>query len=480
MVNAMIIKIRMSTKKTRPGFYLPLVLSLSAIVILITASIITLAYTNFQTVKHQTKSISAMNVAEAGINYYLWHLAKNDKDYCDGQSCIGSGTYGPYVHTYKDTDGNVLGSYSLNISPPEGNGTTVKVTAVGETTSGEKRTLVATLGVPSFARYAFVSNTESWFGNTEQTKGPVHSNRGIHFDGTSDDIVSSAVQTYTPTSCFGGDGHTHNGIWGTGGPQSYWNFPVPSIDFNAITTDLNTLATQAQASNSYFPTLVDNRGRKTYSGYAIQLNANNTYRLGYVTASRDDGGSSGSCAAHSRYNSLMQNVQWESTVRNMPSSGVIFTADNLWVWGTVDTRLTIASGRLPENASTYTNIFLQNDITYTSKDGHASLGLISQSDIVVNSSSENDLVLNAFLMSQKGKVFRPYYPGNTKTLITIYGGVAANSWWTWNWVNSGGSVISGYRNTVQEYDSHLALDPPPSFPKTGSFAILSWKEEPIL
>src|SRR3989344_7500956 len=45
----------------------------------------------------------AFHVAEAGINYYRWHLAHAPTDYQDG-----TGGTGPYVHDYKDKDGVVI------------------------------------------------------------------------------------------------------------------------------------------------------------------------------------------------------------------------------------------------------------------------------------------------------------------------------------------------------------------------------------
>lgn len=468
--------------RKKRGYYLPLLLTFAALIMVVTGAILTLAYRNYAIVKRQSVSNSSLGIAEAGINYYLWHLAHNDKDYCDGQACIddGNGSYGPYTHEYKDSSGTVLGEYRLTITPPPANSTSVTVRAVGVSSNGVTRTIQATLGVPSFAQYAFVSNSETWFGDSETTVGPVHSNAGIHYDGTAQGTVTSAVSTYIPSTCMGGNGSTRrNGIWGTGGPTSYWNFPVPSVDFTQITADFNTLKTSAIDDGVYLDTLVNNRGQKLYDGYAIRLNNNGTFTVGKVTAQRDSGYISSGCGAHDRHNSLMQNVVWESTSRALPNNGIIYVADNAWVWGTVTSRLTIASGRLPDNSSTRTNIFLQNDINYSTKDGSVSLGLMAQSDIVVNSSSEDDLNIDAFMLSQYGKVFRPYYSGNVKTKITVYGGIAAYSWWTWSWV-SGSTTTSGYRATVQEYDTHLALDPPPSFPKTGSFAILSWKEEPIL
>lgn len=465
----------------RRGFYLPLILTVSAILVIVTSSILSLSYSNFRAVKKQGNSNSALNVAESGINYYLWHLSHNNTDYCDGQACVGNGPFGPFVHNYFDASNNPAGSYSITITPPASGGNAVTVRSVGTAASGEKRTILATLGIPSFAQYSFVSNSEAWFGDTESTNGLVHSNKGIHFDGIANGVVASASQTYVPSSCFGGNGSTKNGVWGTGGPTSYWTYPVPQIDFNKITSDLNILQTAAQTGNGIFlATTTNNPNQKSVNGYALQLNANGTVLVGRVTSKKDTGGLGGSCVNHPAYNSLMQTVNWEPTARPLPANGVIFVADNAWVWGTVTSRLTIASGRLPDNATTNTNIFLQDNLTYTVKDGTVALGLVSQSDVVVNSSSADTLNIDGYLLSQKGKVFRPYYSGNTKTKLTTYGGIAAASWWTWSWVNGSNQVTSGYRTTVSSFDNYLTLNPPPLFPKTGSFAVLSWKEEPIL
>ncbi|MEK7170970.1 MAG: hypothetical protein AAB774_01530 [Patescibacteria group bacterium] len=458
-----------------------MLLAFATVMLITTGAIMSLNYSNYSTVKRQVKSTQALSIAEAGINYYLWHLSHNNLDYCDGQACTGNGPFGPYTHVYKNTAGEVLGSYDITITPPQGSNTVVSVRAEGLTTSGEKRTVVATLGIPSFAQYSFVTDSEAWFGENESTNGLVHSNRGIHFDGTANGVVAAAVQTYVPANCFGGDGQSHNGVWGTGGPTSYWQFQVPTVNFNQLTADLNDLELAANANGIHLPTLLNPQGQKSYSGYAIRFNAGNTITVGKVTASKDTGGTGGACVNHGKKNSLMQEnlTIWETIPRALPANGIIFVADNAWVWGTIGARITLASGRLPSTSTTDTNIFLQNDINYTVKDGSVALGLISQGDLIVNSSSEDDLNIDAYLLSQKGKVFRPFYLNNTKTKISIYGGIGSFSWWTWSWV-SGNNVVSGYITTSQTYDTYLALNPPPLFPTTGSFAILSWKEEPIL
>ncbi|MEI6494980.1 MAG: hypothetical protein WCO03_02875, partial [bacterium] len=414
------------------------------------------------------------NISEAGINYYLWHLSHNNTDYCDGQACVGSGPYGPYVHEYKDTSGVVVGKYTLTITPPISGGTTATVRSEGEkTATGEKRTIISTLGMPSFSEYSYVSDYEVWFGSAESTQGLVHSNRGVHYDGTAAGVVSSTASSYIPTTCFGGDGHTsQNGVWGNGGPKSYWQFPVPKVDFSLISANLQELRTKSLETGGLH---IANSNKY---GYKLVLNGN-TVTVSTVKKANNDGSQNNGCISSPGYNSLINEVINPVTY-NLPSNGVIFVDDNVWVSGTLDSRLTIATGQFPEKASTYTKIFLQNNIIYSAYDGSAALGLIAQSDIVINSSSANNLEIDGYLMSQYGNIFRPYYSGNTKNHIKIYGGIALNKSWTWNWVNGSGIVVSGYKTTEPVYDNNLALRPPPEFPTTGSFAILSWKEEPIL
>jgi hypothetical protein len=58
--------------------------------------------------------------------------------------------------------------------------------------------------------------------------------------------------------------------------------------------------------------------------------------------------------------------------------------------------------------------------------------------------------------------------------------------WTWNWEGGAcgdavydpisGYYISGIETTSTDYDYNLLYAPPPSYPVTGSYNILSWRE----
>ena len=87
----------------------------------------------------------AFHIAEAGANYYRWHLAHDDDDYWDGNP---STTPGPYVHDYVDKDNNIIGQFSLEITPPLSGSTVVTVQSTGWLNSRPtvQRTVEGTLG----------------------------------------------------------------------------------------------------------------------------------------------------------------------------------------------------------------------------------------------------------------------------------------------------------------------------------------------
>ena len=181
-------------------------------------SIVEITLNNFNVIGNIVKSQQAFNVAEAGLNYYLWHLNHNAIDYKDGgttpttpDATLG---YGPYTHTYIDSNAVSQGTYTLWIKPAGGGSSVVTVRSIGTAAgSNIKRTVEAQIGSPSFASYAVASDSALWFGNTESASGPVHSNQGVRMDGPSDSTVSSANATYTPPNNLGGDGTSHAGVW---------------------------------------------------------------------------------------------------------------------------------------------------------------------------------------------------------------------------------------------------------------------------
>src|SRR3989344_5554208 len=69
----------------------------------------------------------AFRIAEAGIEYYRWHLAHDNDDFQDG-----TGQPGPYAHDFFDKSGNLIGKFSIEITPPAIGSTVVTIKSTGE------------------------------------------------------------------------------------------------------------------------------------------------------------------------------------------------------------------------------------------------------------------------------------------------------------------------------------------------------------
>lgn len=456
----------------------------------------------------ESKQMS-LNIAEAGINYYLWHMSHANNDFKDGQSTPATPDpelgYGPYEHDYRDAFGNIRGTFTLYILPGANGSNVVTVKSIGRASGflqNTSRTLEAKIGAPSFSTFAVVGNSELWFGNTEVADGPVHSNAGVKMDGPNNSEVTSSNSTYIPSSSSGpGSGSTKPGVWCDPSitdpncntrSKASWRYPATSVDFNKLTADLCNLKKQAtnnQASNacnarptrtsSYIPPY-----QTSYSinrGYLIILNTNGTYTLKSVTNERDN---------RSNYGAALS-VSTIATNIAIPSSGVIFVEDNVWVVsesGGFDGRATIASARLAVSGST--TVTIADNLKYKDQyTGNDAIGLIAEDNIDVAPYVPVPLTIHGALIAQSGKVqFRPEYNytgGNTigyinsNQTLNFFGSIASNEQWTWSWIRCGSnsaSCWSGFKNNTTQYDENLRYAPPPSFPVTSTYDILEWRE----
>jgi Tfp pilus assembly protein PilX len=254
-----------SLRSDQRGFLMPTVISIIVAAAIVSTAVLTVVLNNFFVVGNNIKSQQAFNIAEAGINYYLWHLSHNSNDYKDGKTTPATPDptlgYGPYVHNYVDDDAKTTGSYTLWIKP-QGNGSTiVDIRAIGKVNGTNiTRTIQAQIGAASFASYGLVADTALWFGNTESAQGPVHTNVGVRMDGASDSDVTSANATYVPPGSLGGDGASHPGVWCSTSvvspvncstrSKTDWRYPVTSVDFNQVSSSLCTMKKVAFANDA--------------------------------------------------------------------------------------------------------------------------------------------------------------------------------------------------------------------------------------
>ncbi|KKP54776.1 MAG: hypothetical protein UR46_C0014G0003 [Parcubacteria group bacterium GW2011_GWA1_33_6] len=410
----------------------------------------------------------ALQIAESGINYYQWHLAHYPNDYQDG-----SLQPGPYVHDYTDFDTQeIIGYFSLVITPPVAGSTIVTIQSTAWTTKNPAvtRTVTAKYGIPSLAKYSFLSNSIVWIGNNESVNGQFMSNNGIRFDGVGNAPIQSAKSTYT---CPSGQGSpcpaTKNGVWGSASQevQNFWQFPVPAVDFSSLTSDLATMKSNAQSGGIYLPP-------SNTQGYSLVFNSNGTVSVYKVTSLKSNPtGWDTNGAAHNEY--IDYNARTLQFTQLIPSNGIFYIEDKTWVEGTVNGRATVVAAKLPYNSSTAPTIYIPNNIVYAAKDGLHALGLIAQKNLVVTNRAPSNIEIDGALISQNGGVQFYYYPNNIKNTITTYGSIMTLNQWTWTWVNGAGTVVSGYPTTISNYDSNLLYGPPPNFPFSSSnYELLSW------
>ncbi len=452
-----------------------LLLMFIAFLLAIEVAIISQSFMATKLAKHKAKKESAFQIAEAGINYYRWHLAHNPNDYKDGHagdSLNGDGKYGPYTHNYYDPDGALLGTFSLEITPPNSGSTvaTIESKGIAYSSPNMNRVLAVRVGRRSLTEYSFLSNTPIWIGDTETVSGPLHSNGGIRFDGTTNAKVTSAKATYDCSSAGHDCTGIKPGIWGAGGPPSYWQFPVPVIDFAGITSDFSQMKDAAQASGLYLA--------GSPKGYHIVFQSNGKFNIYKITnlanaVSRvnDD---------YTAFINVREQISTESLFmgnQSIPSNHLIFIEDNIWVDGTVNGQVTLVAAKLPDNPAQYKTITINGDIHYLARDGNHSLGLMAQGSIIVPRYAPTNLTIDASLLSQNRHVWRPLYGSRlVKTSIEVYGGVITNQFWTWSYVNGSGVTVDGYQNTNTIYNNYLTFNPPPFFPTTGTYEIISWQE----
>ncbi len=462
------------TKLQRSGGYVLIqVIVFGVIAIYLLGALVGWAVIDIKASKQAADRESAIQIAEAGIDYYRWHLAHAPTDFQDGTGAIG-----PYIHNFLDKNQDVIGQFSLEITPPNLGSTLVTIKSTGHTVNNPnlKRTIKVRLAKPSMAKYAVVANSVMRFGEGTEIYGPIHSNNGIRFDGLAHNIISSAVAAYDDPDDEGGNEfgvHTHISPIDPLPPNTVPSrtdvfeagrqFPVPEVDFTGITADMAVMKTAAQTIDGFW------RANSGKLGYHIILKTNDTFDLKKVTKMI-----SSDCTSDE------WSINNETSLGNFPfpTNGIIFLEDNVWVDGQINgARLTIVAATLPDSASTRKSITINNNLLYTNYDNSDVIGLIAQKDINIGLISADNLRIDAAMIAQKGRVGRFFYssscsPYHIRQSITLWGMLATNLRYGFAWTNG-----SGYQIRNLNYDSELLYGPPPSFPLTSDqYVILSWEE----
>ncbi len=468
--------------KNRRGQLSVSVLFFASLAVVLITGIVFLASSFLQLSVRALNRSQAFSIAEAGVEYYRWHLAHASTDYWDGQ---GASSTGPYVHNYYDKSGTAIGTFSLVITPPVPGSTVVVLRSTGRVNADAtiQKIIEVRFAIPSFAKYAWALASDVNFGSTAEVFGSIHSNAGIHFDGVAHNIITSALTTYNDPDHTGADEwavHTHRT---TVDPLPTTTMPartdvfmagravgVPAVNFTQITQDLADIKAEASSSGLYFPS-------STARGYHLVFATSGIFTVYKVTAtSSPPSGCSGSAAGWGTWS-----IQTETSTATgtIPVNGTMFFEDNLWVNGQINgRRVTVGAGRFPDNATTRASITVNNDLLYTNYDGTDVISLIAQNSVNVGLMSEDNLRIDAALIAQNGWFGRYSYGssncGSTRSRaqLTTYGMMMSALRPAFYY-----STTNGYQNRAYIYDANLLYGPPPSFPlTTDQYAQISWDE----
>lgn len=486
-------------KQKQKGFLLIGILVFSAISLVTITAFISWGVASTRLSRRVQNRETALQIAEAGIEYSRWYLAHFQNGYTLGN--VGAG---PYVYPFTDKDGNQIGTYSLTITPPPFGSTLVKIKSTGVTLLDPTatRSIAISLAIPSLAKYSVLANADMRFGEGTTVYGPVHSNGGIRFDGIAWNKITSARGNYddpdhTGANEFGVHTHitegagtanssfrpleappstlaTRNDVFKAGRELS-----VPAVDFAGITNDLATIKTQAEASGVAL-------APSGAQGYQLIFNTADTFDVYRVT---------GLTAAPSGCSNVTGEANWgtwsigtKTFVANyaIPANGLVFVDDHVWVEGQIaSARVTVAAARFPDNSATRRNIIVNNDLRYSSYNGDDVIALIAQNNVTTGLFSEDDLQIDAALIAQNGRIGRHYYdpptngPGTNRcgvnvyrNSISLYGMLGTNQRYGFAYTNG-----TGYDTRTITYDTNLLYAPPPNFPlASDKYQIIAWEE----
>ncbi|MGC1177447.1 MAG: hypothetical protein WA843_05245, partial [Candidatus Saccharimonadales bacterium] len=232
----------------------------------------------------------------------------------------------------------------------------------------------------------------------------------------------------------------------------------------------------------------------------VKLNSDGTYDLLKVNSEND---------RLTPYTSALSTTPVETGI-SPPASGVVFVEDNVWVLSNPNYhgRITIASGRLATNNST--DIVIAGNLLYSTKNGSDAIGLVAEDSVYVApyappSSGSFNFEVDGALLAENGNVAYGESISNNNASIyrsnanactrgwtnpnqtfLFYGSVATRQTWTWTWINgscgdnaydaASNYYVSGIENNTTQYDYNLQYGPPPSYPLTSGYNILSWRE----
>ena len=367
--------------------------------------------------------VRAMHVADAGINAYLYQLRTEGYD-----SWINVRDTGWITVSGEE-------KYRVVIDPPEG-GRPLTLHSTGVAGDGTQ-TIAATVRMPTFADYMFLSGTDLSLEGDAYVTGQIRSNGNVDNQGT---IAGKVIAAGSFTGKAPDQGYLEN---------------QPKVDFMQVRDQMErVIKPAAELGGSYF-------GPSGEQGYRVVVTGD-TVVIDKVTGGVDSG------------NFTVVHV----TSMQIPASGVFYFADTVWIEGSYGKAVTIVA-RQADNAG---DIYLIGDYLPASAESTATSGLIAEANVIVPGwFGKDDLSVNAAIIARTGHIYADIKQGFTRSLISVQGslsyGLSGGEFGTLDKVT--GQPVSGFRQKTYTYDERLDAYPPPQFPviMDSSLKIDTWVED---
>lgn len=482
--------------KTNKGAIIVYTLVFGAISLMMLAGLLGYIIIQLRVIEQKSAWNESLNIAEAGIEYFRW--------------CLNNGVEADWDEPfdYTDYNGVIIGQYSIAVANSNMCGQTISrtITSTGRTNKfpSVERTIKVVYARESVAKYSYVLNSDVWIGGDHEINGPYLSNGGIRMDGRNQSTISSAalLNDLPEFVCYDGDPSNADNVCDSDCPTangcriasgnrcicpgvfattanpipSLFKIGLPSFDFNSIASDLNTIKAAANKVDGgiYLPKSTTVPGydgvypHKTGRGYHLVFKNNGTVEV-YIVTSLGTSPGNFSIADQSPYTTPIYTIP--------PACSAIYVEDNVWPEGVIKGKVTLASANLIPGDNIDTDIYLNEDITY-SDNGADGLALIAENNVLIGKNSENDLELRAVIVAQKGKFGRNHYDGNFKNTLRIYGSVISEGRVGTQWVyTSTGQIASGYLQRYTYFDPAQVYNAPPFVAHTDpDFKIVNWRE----
>lgn len=472
---------------TKQGSILAYTLIIITIVSIFLTASLRVVVSNMKFGINRESKEEALQVAEAGVYFYRWYLAHQVAGLTKKQirQFWATGTAYGVATPYED-DFNGVGSYSIDVTPPTSNSTIVIAEVTGWTYKNPnlRRTVKVRFRQPAWSEYSVLCDSDIRFGAGTDVYGPIHSNGGVRFDAVAHNVVSSGVASYDDPDHddFGAEKlefgvHTHDSSVDPLPPAAVparsdvfmagREFPTPVKDFNSVVSDMADMKSEAGCANvgSVCP---GNANGMSSSANGIYFNNSGQGR--HIVLRTDD---TMRVYRVNTYNTTTDEITSESSYVSytIPSDGIIFVEDNVWIEGTVNgKKVTIVAADLSGGGDR--DIFIKRDVRYTNYDGTDIIGLVAQRDVEVTRDSEDDLRIDGALLAQSGRVGREAYSSfYDKDTITVNGSLVTKLRYGFAYTNG-----TGYTNRNLIFDNDLLYYPPPYFPTGTDYAIDSWEE----